>query len=436
MSGPDDLDPPAGADVPLAGDELDERAARRARRIAQREAEVRRRRLVAALALLVLVLGGGFALARGLGDDDAERTAASGTGGKGGSGASAATGETSSATAAGSGADAAATTARAPKDGPPITIGWAGDSIPATEQFGLPGDPGELLGSISSLLKKPDLMIVNLEGTLTARGSSKCGADSTNCYAFRAPPAYAKSVFKAAGVDAVNTANNHANDFGADGIADTRKALDGAEIAYTGAPGEVTVVDVEGVAVALVGFSSYTWSAPLNDPAEVERMVQEAAGKADLVVAILHGGAEGRDKGHVPEGAEEAFGENRGDLRAFARTAIDAGADLVVGSGPHVMRGMEFYKGRLIAYSLGNLVGYSGAFATGGELSITGILRVELKPDGTWVDGTLDPLVIGDDGIPRPDQAETAHGTVRQLSKDDFGKRAAQIARDGTISPP
>lgn len=161
-------------------------------------------------------------------------------------------------------------------------------------------------------------------------------------------------------------------------------------------------------------------------------MVQEAAGKADLVVAILHGGAEG-PTGHVPEGAEEAFGENRGDLRAFARTAIDAGADLVVGSGP-ARRGMEFYKGRLIAYSLGNLVGYS-AFATGGELSITGILRVELKPDGTWVDGTLDPLVIAD-GIPRPDQAETAHGTVRQLSKDDFGKRAAQIARDGTISPP
>ena len=83
-----------------------------------------------------------------------------------------------------------------------------------------------------------------------------------------------------------------------------------------------------------------------------------------------HGGAEGTNATHVPQGVEKFLGENRGDLRKFSRAVIDAGADLVIGHGPHVLRGMEIYKGRLIAYSLGNFSTWE-TFSLRGPLGIT-----------------------------------------------------------------
>ena len=118
------------------------------------------------------------------------------------------------------------------------------------------------------------------------------------------------------------------------------------------------MVERDGFKVAFVGFSTYRWSAPMSSDAAVRRLVRAAARRAPVVVAMFHAGAEGADKTRVPGGREHAFGEDRGDSRHFARAAIDAGADLVVGSGPHVVRGLELYRGRLIAYSLGNLTGY------------------------------------------------------------------------------
>jgi poly-gamma-glutamate capsule biosynthesis protein CapA/YwtB (metallophosphatase superfamily) len=114
---------------------------------------------------------------------------------------------------------------------------------------------------------------------------------------------------------------------------------------------------------------------------------------------------------------------------------VDAGADLVVGSGPHVLRGMEWYRGRLIAYSLGNFVGYH-TLATDGVTGVTGILQVSLGKDSSWVAGDLVSVTIAGDGIPRPDPAEAAHGLVRTLSKQDFGKRAMSVSRTGVLRPP
>src|SRR4029453_3334210 len=91
---------------------------------------------------------------------------------------------------------------------------------------------------------------------------------------------------------------------------------------------------------------------------EAEALVRKADAEADIVVIQMQGGAEGTDKAHVHQGTEMFLGENRGDLIKFSHAVVDAGADVVFGHGPHVMRGMEFYKGRLIAYSLGTFVGY------------------------------------------------------------------------------
>jgi len=114
---------------------------------------------------------------------------------------------------------------------------------------------------------------------------------------------------------------------------------------------------------------------------------------------------------------------------------VDAGADLVVGSGPHVLRGMEWYRGRLIAYSLGNFVGYH-ALATDGVSGVSGILQVTLGKDASWVAGDLVPVTLVGDGTPRPDPAEAAHGLVRTLSRQDFGKQGMSVSRTGVLRPP
>ena len=122
--------------------------------------------------------------------------------------------------------------------------------------------------------------------------------------------------------------------------------------------------------------------------------MRKAAAQADIVVVAMHAGAEGSGATHVPHGTETFLGENRGDSRRFSHAVIDAGADLVVGSGPHVIRGLERYHGRLIAYSLGNFAGYKN-FGTGGTLSLSAILRVELRGDGAFVGGTWISLQAG-----------------------------------------
>ncbi len=134
--------------------------------------------------------------------------------------------------------------------------------------------------------------------------------------------------------------------------------------------------------------------------------MKKAAANADVVIVTMHAGAEGSDKMHVRQGTEMFLGENRGNSVAFTHAVVDAGADLVVGSGPHVLRGMEWYHGHLIAYSLGNFAGYK-VFAMGGPLSISGILRVTLRGDGGFDSGTLVPTRMVGGGLPALDPAET-----------------------------
>ena len=163
--------------------------------------------------------------------------------------------------------------------------------------------------------------------------------------------------------------------------------------------------------------------------------MRRADADADLVVVTMHAGAEGSSANHVRAGTEFFLGENRGDSEAFTHAVVDAGADLVVGSGPHVLRGMEWYHGRLIAYSLGNFVGCH-TLSTSGDLALSGILHVALRADGSWVGGDLVPIHLVGCGVPERDPAEAAHGFVRDLSRGDFGRRGVRISRTGVLLPP
>ena len=296
----------------------------------------------------------------------------------------------------------------------------------------LPSDGGRSFFSDVETDLAGDVVLGNLEGTLSTEGGSKCGKGSTNCFAFQTPPSYARWL-QGAGFTVMNLANNHAYDFGAAGLRQTTDALAGVGLEWTGRPGQITVQKVGGIRVALVGFAPYPWAQSLTDITAAKKLVRKAARSADVVVVTMHAGAEGSDRQHVRRGTELFLGENRGDSMRFAHAVVDAGADLVVGSGPHVLRGMEWYKGRLIAYSLGNFAGYK-VFSLGGPLSTSGILRVTLRGDGKFETGRLVPTHLVGAGLPAIDPAEAAHGVVRTLSRQDFGARAVKISSDGILS--
>lgn len=311
-----------------------------------------------------------------------------------------------------------------------VTIAAVGDIVMGSTPNLPPQGGRTFFDGVSSDLAA-DVVLGNLEGTLSSGGSSKCGSGSTNCFAFQTPPSYGRWL-KSAGFTVLNLANNHAFDFGASGQAQTLAALRAQELATTGRPGEIALQQVGDVKVAVVGFAPYPWAQSLTDIPAARRLVRRAASQADVVIVTMHAGAEGVAYAHTRRGSETFLGENRGDAIAFAHAVVDAGADLVVGHGPHVLRGMEWYRGRLIAYSLGNFAGYK-VFSLGGALSTSGILRITLRGDGAYETGLLVPTHLVGAGVPELDPTEAAHGIVRTLSREDFGKHGARISPNGTI---
>ena len=325
----------------------------------------------------------------------------------------------------------AGSSGRSEPEGAEVSITWAGDITPGSS-YGLPPDDGRaLFENVRGEVAAADLAIGNLEGTFAIGGASKCGSDGGDCFSFQAPPDSAAALAWA-GFDVLNLANNHAIDFGELGQAQTIDALDANGLDHTGTPGQITVVRAGGVQIATVGFAPYPWASDLRDLDAVAELVRQASDEADLVVVLAHLGAEGSDQVHTPIGQELAMGEDRGDTRAFTHAAVDAGADVVLASGPHVLRGIELHDGKLIAYSLGNFAGWRN-FSTAGTLSLSGLLTVRLSPDGYLRGGQFTGLRLSADGVPSTDSSGEATGLVNRLSDEDFGAAALRLLDDGSF---
>ncbi|WP_018352227.1 CapA family protein [Longispora albida] len=315
--------------------------------------------------------------------------------------------------------------------GQAITITGTGDVIMGTLPGSLPANGGKDFFKRVELTG--DLIMGNLETPFAEdTGYKKCGPGG-GCGQFWLPPSYAGHL-KAAGFQLMNVANNHTLDQGPSGLASTRKALDAQGIKATGGIGEITVMEAKGVKVAVLGFAPYPQHNSLLDIPKAAQLVAKAKQQAQLVVVQMQIGAEGPQYTHVKPGTEMFLGENRGDPVAFARAMVDAGADLIIGHGPHVLRGMEFYKGRLIAYSMGNFAGYK-VLASSGPNGVGGIVSATLRPDGSWVSGKLVPTVMVDGGYPAADPKKQAIKMVRDLSQADLKASAPKIAEDGSLSP-
>lgn len=303
-----------------------------------------------------------------------------------------------------------------------------------------PNDGADLLKDFAPILSAADIAFGNLEGPIIDEGQSqKCPQPKpgqvVRCFAFRMPTRYA-AYLRDAGFDVMSLANNHAGDFGDAGRASTRMTLEKYGIRHAGSDRfqhSTAVVEAKGLRVAFIAFAHNEVVPNVNDLNEAKRFVEAADKIADIVVVSFHGGAEGTGAQNVPYNTENYFGEKRGNLRLFARTVIDAGADLVLGHGPHVLRGMEIYKGRLIAYSLGNFATY-GWFKLEAETALTMALEARLAPDGQFLGGRIHPGRQDGRGGPKPDPSGEAIKKVRLLSIADFGPAAPAISDDGTIA--
>jgi hypothetical protein len=196
----------------------------------------------------------------------------------------------------------------------------------------------------------------------------------------------------------------------------------------------VARIERDGVKIAMVAAHSGLCCLNVNEIRELQAAVAEADRDADLVVFSFHGGREGSDARHVPGEVEVAWGEKRGDQEALSHAVIDAGADLVLGHGPHVLRAMEVYRGRLIAYSLGNFMGYKQFGTAGGYGGRTVLLEAELAGNGVLVSARLHPMALDGESIPRPDPGKEGLQHVRELSAADFPATGVQVAADGTLS--
>jgi hypothetical protein len=285
-----------------------------------------------------------------------------------------------------------------------------------------------VLGNLETVLGDP---------TLAAElgAESKCaGRVEAACFSFIAPAAYAQGL-RTSGYTLLNLANNHAYDYGILGESMTVGSLQRAHLAWVGRPGQITYSNQTRLRVAVIGAAPYAWAQNLLDINGTAQLVRQAARHAQIVVVTMHLGGEGTAYEHVRPAMESYLGEERGNPIAFAHAMINAGAGLVVGHGPHVLRGIEWYHNRLIAYSLGNLSGYH-TLNTTGDLGLSAILHVTLNPDGTLQSASITPLQLTSSGTPAYDSHHQAWQQLNHLSHTDFANHAALITPNGTLTHP
>lgn len=317
---------------------------------------------------------------------------------------------------------------------PALTIKAVGDIIPGTNfpNDRLPdGDGAWLFDNVKPFFDGADILFGNFESTLTDHPNAAKDISQGQTFAFRSPPAFA-NVLKQLGFDVLSVANNHSFDFGDQGFADTVTHIRQAGMEAVGQKDDIVYTEVNGVRVAFIGFSYFPDHNSLLDLDSGRALVDRAKQEADIVVISVHAGAEGSDASRTRNETEIFFGENRGNMVEFARAMVDQGADLILGHGPHVPRALELYNSRLIAYSLGNFVGYR-TLSSEGVLGYSLILDAQLSNQGEFLTGRIIPVRLDGQGIPYIDDNFTSVSFIRNLIESDFPVTPLLIDESGQI---
>jgi hypothetical protein len=299
-------------------------------------------------------------------------------------------------------------------------------------------EPAALLRPLRPLVADAHLILVNVESAIGEGATpSKCGARSTNCFAFRAPVSSAvalRSLGAAGRIVVGNVANNHARDAGKEGRDSTIAALARAGVLVTGADTIATAVPTPaGDTIGVLGFYTSDSTPDARDTAVVRRLVERATERYPAVIVTMHLGAEGRDAQRTLDAQERYLGIDRGNPVAFAEAAVRGGAAMVVGHGPHVLRAVEWRdRGAIIAYSLGNLLTY-GPFRLREPANRGAVLCATIDRRGRASEAELRPTMQLAPGVLRRDARARATTLVDSLGRLDFPATAARVGRNGRL---
>jgi len=321
-----------------------------------------------------------------------------------------------------------------------ITITAAGDIMIGSaypSKTNLPPQDGRNSFKHVAKFLTGDILFGNLEGCFLDTGkSSKCKDTTGNsCFAFRMPERYA-SVIKDAGFNLLSIANNHVGDFENVGRRRTAELLDSLGINYAGQVScPYALFKKDSIRYAFCAFAPNENTLSINQPDSAKALVARLKAQADIVIVSFHGGAEGSKYEHVPRQDELFFKENRGNVYAFAHNVIDAGADVVLGHGPHVTRAVEVYKNRFIAYSLGNFCTY-GMFNLSGPSGIAPLLQLKINRRGEFICADVVSVKQTKTAGLRPDPEMRAFRKLRFLTDTDFPGHRFRFEPRGRISLP
>lgn len=299
---------------------------------------------------------------------------------------------------------------------------------------GLPPQDGRhLFDEVAGTLRNADVTMGNLEGVLLdAGGTAKTCRNPKVCYVFRSPQKYVTNLVEA-GFDVMSLANNHAGDFGAVGSSSTIHTLESAGIYHAGQLAKpFTLFERDGIRYGFVAFAPNTGCVNINDLAEARKIVRHLDSLADVVIVSFHGGAEGPDHQQVPRVNEIFYGENRGDVYQFAHSMIDAGADVLFGHGPHVVRAVEVYKDRFIAYSLGNFCTYGGINVSGIN-GFAPIIKVSTNRNGMFLNAKITACIQKFLSPVAIDSQKQVIRKIKELTRKDFPEATINIDDDGWI---
>lgn len=319
-----------------------------------------------------------------------------------------------------------------------ISIAAVGDIMIGTNfpnKSYLPKDTGRYLWKdVTSILTNADITFGNLEGTVLDEGGDqkKCNNPKL-CYLFRSPE-YLTGNLKENGFDLMSLANNHANDFGEEGRLNTQRVMDSLGIAHAGSIDQPYVIKKIGhVKVGFCAFAPNRGTMSIHQTEKIKEIIQHLDSMSDIVVASFHAGAEGAKNQHVTRKREFYYGEDRGNVYELSHQMIDAGADIVVGHGPHVVRAMEVYKGKFIAYSLGNFLTY-GRFNLRGSTGEAPLLVLKTNAQGDFIEGQIHAFRQSYSLGPRNDVKLSAIKTIQRLSLDDFPNNQISVDDLGRIT--
>ena len=319
-----------------------------------------------------------------------------------------------------------------------IIITGVGDIMLGTnfpEEHYLPPNRGkDMLTGVTPIFAGADIVFGNLEGVLLDSGGTqkKCRNPKT-CYLFRSPE-YMGNRLQEAGFNLMSVANNHAGDFGVEGRENTGKVLDSLNIEYAGTEQKPYVTfEKDGIRYGFAAFSPNKGTPQINDIEKAKTIITHLDSLTDIVIVSFHGGAEGSDYTNVPRAHEYFYGEDRGDVYAFAHALIDAGADIIFGHGPHVPRAIEVYRERFIAYSLGNFATYA-RFNLRGVNGLAPIAKIMVNNQGAFLSGQIISCKQIGWGIPVIDPQNTASKLISELTKKDLPEVKISIDESGFIS--